>query len=86
MKIEITQDCIKRGKRGKGSECPTALAMIDTGLLEVSVGTFRAYYDTKDGCVSHLRKEKRLPKKIQNFIKRFDNGKPVKPISFLLTI
>lgn len=86
MRIIINQSCIDKGKKGSVSKCPIALAMKNVGLKNVEVGIVDVDYnpDSKQGY--YWRRNKRLPKKIQNFIERFDKGKSVRPIDFIICI
>ena len=73
MKIQITQNHIKRGKKGRVTLCPIALALKERGFEKVRV---RAEAVEIDGAKFSLSPNE------MRFIKRFDNGEPVEPFVF----
>lgn len=73
MKITVTAEHIKKGKRCSPYECPVALACIDAGFKDVSIGT--------SGC--NLDRERFLYiGNVRSNIDRFDAGSPIKPFEF----
>lgn len=74
MKITVTQEDIEKGKRGCRN-CPIALATNRTTLLDAAVYP-HCIISVDMGTVWVL------PKKAQQFIQRFDDGKPVHPFTF----
>ena len=96
MKIKVTNQDIKEGFRGSCYDCPVALAFkreVKTAFqnghafsrsgryvsaqIGPNVGAERILYREVHEWDSYT-----LPKKAQTFIKRFDDGKPVKPFTF----
>lgn len=82
MIIKVTQEHIDEGFPGEADSCPVALAIQQkTGDLHATVNAkcifFR--YRSKD-------KTRKTPKKVVNFIKKFDSGDKVKPFSFELSV
>ena len=80
--IEVTKGDITAGRPGDCERCPIALAVaraIKRDDVHVSMSLMRAgdYYDSNSILWN-------LSKKVQNFIRRFDEGKPVKPFRFRL--
>lgn len=76
--INVTKYFIRRGTRCQSTACPVALAIHRAGLRGLSVDRWGVF---KDGLA-----DMRFPKKVSEFIERFDNGEPVKPFSFVLRI
>lgn len=79
MTINVTQEHISKGKR-YAWECPIALALKDAicRWCGPNVGTnYIGFYDK-----SEIRHIVETPVAAQEFIRKFDNGKPVKPFSF----
>jgi hypothetical protein len=83
--VSVTKKDIEQGKRESAVFCPIALAIKrrfpDARLYGVTT-TFLSieplYDKSQNSCVTPL------PKKVKNFIKRFDGGQEVKPIRFKL--
>ena len=74
MIIRVTQEHIDKGIRGSCTKCPIALALIDAGLDNPSVGV---YYMRGGG--RHLFG---CPQIIKNFMTLFDNGAYAAPFEF----
>ena len=77
-KVEVTAKDINKGRVCNGQYCPVALAVGRTGrfiLGKIFVANTRVY--AGDAKYS-------LPKKAIAFIEKFDEGRPVKPFSFVL--
>jgi hypothetical protein len=76
MRVKVTKEHIKNGKRGSVS-CPVALAIIDlceTGLC-VAVGMTLVQIGDRDFV---------LPEEARRFINLFDNGGECTPIEFTM--
>lgn len=82
--IEVKQCNIDKGIQLDDMLCPIALAInrkrpsLDVQVFGKSIDIF----DTTDEAC--CRKSIPLPKKAQKFIESFDDGRPVKPFSFVL--
>ena len=81
MQIQVTKKHIEKGKLNDCYSCPVALALSDTFM-----GT-RAYVDGISlvigyGIVFQTAFSVGTPKKVNDFIEKFDEMKPVKPFSF----
>jgi hypothetical protein len=77
--IEVTERDVKVGVQRDPFACPIARALKRAfRATEVSVGTSIADVDERRGL--------QLPKRAQNFIERFDEGKTMKPFSFRLRV
>lgn len=76
MKITVTRAHIEKGKPNY-RKCPIALALKGCDFRDVAV---RAFY------VRIGRKVEMLGKRERQFIRDFDEGKPVKPFSFNLKV
>ena len=81
-KIEVTEKHLKEGKPDKCSDCPVARAIRSAGFKNpVVYGDIAYFYKGK------TRYTANLPKKVDNFISRFDtfgHDKTYKPFSFML--
>lgn len=78
-KIKVTQDHIKRGKRGKSSSCPVALAVRDY-MKGYKGGTI-----TVDGAGVWIGPHSfTCPRSVGRFVSDFDAGREVKPFTFVL--
>ncbi len=81
MKIKVTLKDIEEGYRGSCYDCPIALAfrreVKTTSITGLSVGAARILHRE-----AYTWNAYTLPKKAQTFVKRFDDGKPVKPFTF----
>ena len=77
--VEVTQLDINLGQSRRSCECPVALALYRTFDKRMTVGyttctfidTFESYY---------------LPENVSAFISHFDQGRPVKPFSFVINL
>jgi hypothetical protein len=79
VKIEVTASAIKAGKRRDPEFRPIAVAMKASGFTSVRVNPEEVDY--VDGVAV---KSFELPREAQDFIEKFDDGKSVKPFSFVL--
>lgn len=77
MIIHVTQEHIDKGERGSCLCCPVALSIEEAGFYAVE-----AYETIIIVGRSHERKQVHPPPSVGNFIRRFDNHKPVKPFAF----
>ncbi len=77
--ITVTQKHINKGIQTDAQECPIAKALRTAGLRNVSVSGMSVYFG------KGWKRTAELPKRARNFIKKFDNEKPVKPFTFRLT-
>ncbi len=78
MKIDLTQDEIDRGNPRSYTTCPVALAMrrcLKLGTPGILVGIRPGIIGLADGGYE-------MPKEVADFVRAFDAGKPVKPITF----
>ena len=80
MKIEVTQHDIDYGVRGEYSLCPIARAVKRKINGEVIVFGDDISFFTTD--IIRRYSYYKLPQKAKDFIKRFDEGKKVKPFTF----
>jgi len=84
MKIEVTDLDINNGKVRDANECPVALALqrvIGAGVdKSVIISDTYGYYRYPHTTCWYLIDP--LPKEVIDFIDKFDNCKPVWPISF----
>ena len=81
MKIEVTQHDIDCGVRGEYSLCPIARAVKRKINGEVIVfGDDISIFTTM--IIIRRYSYYKLPQKAKDFIKRFDEGKKVKPFTF----
>ena len=79
MKISVNLNHIKNGKRMLAHACPIALALKESGACNVSVDT-AGYTYNKDG----RKYSGSLPPAGKRFVKNFDNGRKVLPITLNL--
>ena len=81
MKIHVNQDCINRGQPFRPASCPIAEAIWTQieGVSGVAVrGTIIGFdYNNKRHVFT-------LSRKARQFVRDFDDHKPVKPISIIL--
>lgn len=81
-KINVLKTHIKKGQVNQPCQCPVALALLKAGFAfeEWDDGVDSKFFEglAPDG----QRVSIHLPKKVQEWIKRFDDGKSVKPITF----
>lgn len=82
MKINVTEDHIARGRQGAPNSCPVALALKETSSDFANVVVSPSWFFSKNKDFKITYEATNLPKKVQQFIKKFDTGKPVKPFSF----
>lgn len=80
VKVYIQDKHIASARRGSPYYCPVALAFSDMGQ---NVGVTRHWITFYSGATIY---DMNLPKKIQRFIKRFDRGLKVRPISFMANV
>ena len=89
-KINVTQKHIQKGRKSDCGQCPIALAILDTfgdRITNVNVGDNRVInFEEKvlNGDMNYLTCQ--ASKKINSFIDKFDDGKPVKPFNFMLKV
>lgn len=81
MIAHITQEYIDRDERGSFDKCPVALALIEMGYKEVHVGDYNGFIFELPG-TEYMTDSIDFPKKVKEFIKDFDWGISVSPISF----
>lgn len=74
IKVEVTEEHIRKGKRRKPNGCPVTRALRAAG--------FKRPFVADDYWEASNHWEDDLPLKVQLFIERFDAGKPVKPFFF----
>jgi hypothetical protein len=78
LRIDVTQDHIERGVRDDGSACAVALAFMAKGFTNVEVDHEHAWM----GFGGSVRQEYMIPKEVGDFIRHFDEGEEVLPITF----
>lgn len=79
MKVKVMKTDIKKGLRGLAGRCPIALALERSG-----VGSPRVYDDHIEGWFNHNTLNFKTSRRAGAFIRKFDSGKRVKPISFII--
>lgn len=79
--IRVSKEDIKNGIRRSTTSCPIALALPRYGFATPWVGFSGVRYG-----VSGPRSFFPLPESACTFVSRFDDGKPVKPFNFYLTL
>ena len=77
--ITVTQNDINLGTPSESDSCPIALAITSSGFYHVFVEDEKIEWFSK-----YNRRSMIPPKKVRQFIERFDAGKPVRPFSFQL--
>lgn len=82
IKVKVTEDCIDNGRRNDCELCPVALALVNSTCVEPAVGSTDADF-TFNGTRYVARK---LPKKVQQFIREFDSYYTVEPFEFTLVV
>ena len=82
LKIQVKQKHIKAGRINDGGNCPIALACRDAAIVCPNVSTMWISYRGSD----YYRRSTPLPQKAIEFVDNFDNGKPVKPFSFVVVL
>jgi hypothetical protein len=75
--INVGQRHIDAGEPKRCSLCPVALALIDAGFGFAYVGTM--YMEAQHGGEWRMAP---VPDEVQAFIRDFDNGLPVSPLTF----
>lgn len=75
MTIEVTQKNIDEGKVLDCHACPVALALVDAGFSDVTVGP--GYTNVKEH-----KQWVRTPEEALSFMIQFDKGHPVSPFKF----
>lgn len=81
MKIEVTEQDIKLGRRCSRDRCPVALAFKRAGIKPDGVTGMAVVFFYKTSYT-----EVTLPSKVANFIADFDNSVVVEPFSFDLDL
>jgi hypothetical protein len=77
-KFKVTKKNIKKGRRRDHARCPVALAIRDKGYTRVSVGfSLMSFYNSKTKEWFYYKPTI----KSDNFIRKFDIYKEVKPTS-----
>ena len=79
IRIDVTEDDIKNGRRGHGEKCPVALACQRVNVKNFSSVEFGAVSFNDGKMISHSCE-------VQEFVQRFDSGKEVQPFSFELEL
>lgn len=74
--INVTQECIDKGKKRDYKFCPIALAAVKDGIPELRVGK-----TTMTICCNYEHRLV-LPDTARDFISKFDQGEAVKPFEF----
>lgn len=77
--VNITADNIAKGKPSRSGGCPVALALKAEGFHAIGVGFSFGLFK-----LGKIQFSFGIPRKVENFIHRFDDGKSVKPFSFRL--
>lgn len=85
VEINVTSENIAEARKhpyGLPSYCPISFAVTDAGMIcaEVYPDLARAFDDK-----ANIDYEADLPLKAQEFVKMYDSGEPVGPLSFVLT-
>ena len=80
--INVTQDCMDYGNH-YGHSCPVALACGQAGITGIEVGVFGVYYGEPQYFPKRLCT---FPQEVKQWIRHFDRGISVKPMSFELEI
>lgn len=75
LTVEVTEEDIKAGKRGKGDQCPIACALRRKGDPYPDLYVGPNYIDCDSGRF-------RTPGEAKAFIQAFDSGFPVQPFTF----
>jgi hypothetical protein len=78
IKITVTKDDIKSGHRGSVYCCPIAISVRRQAFSSKNVSV-----SAGDCSIAGTYWE--LSRSAQRFISAFDNGRPVKPFSFIMT-
>lgn len=83
LTVDVTEDDIKKGQRGRSAYCPIALALARKVPKKYTVlaGTTIFFFTWWGKC-----RRVRPPEAAMNFTHDFDHNIPVKPLSFKLEI
>ena len=79
MKIHVTKEDIKKGKKGDVSACPVGRALNRYKGVECEVGYIQIIVISKDGEAGSIGE---ISKEVRDFINNFDAGRAVKPFAF----
>lgn len=83
--INVTQECIDKGKRCDCELCPIALAAVEAGIPSVGVGKSAMNVYSNFSVMNVYGNPSYvvgLPNVAHNFIDAFDRGDTVKPFEF----
>ena len=73
MRVEVTRQCIERGKRSYAYGCPIALALRSVGEASVSMHSVL------------VEEQQFMPSdRVATWISRFDAGQPAEPFTLVL--
>ncbi|QGF20193.1 hypothetical protein SEA_SIXAMA_14 [Gordonia phage Sixama] len=90
LTIFVSEDHIREGKKNSALSCPIALAIkgSDQEIGYTCVGREDASVEWWKASNSKLirRGEYKLPKEAQTFVHNVDNGLPVEPFTFTMTL
>jgi len=81
VRVEVTEEDIRRGKRNTCTRCPVARALRRSGVISPSVYHSRAIFGRNGQWWGGD-----LPQKVTDFICAFDDREPVKPFSFVISV
>ena len=84
LTINVTQDHIDKGDMSNCDTCPIALAIMDTGAALASVGSYTAeaaFFTPESEQVTFD-----LPPFARAWLGKFDQGTPVQPFTFTVTV
>jgi len=79
VKVRIKRSHIKNGRRGSHSTCPYALAIRDIGGTNIDADGKYLTFTYKREHIARVH-----TKKVCLFIRNFDDGVPVKPMTVIL--
>jgi hypothetical protein len=82
IKVQVTQECIDNGVKDKCRECPVAQALIKAGFDTPEVYSDKIQYWVNNDHVSAWA----CTEEVTDFIELYDDGNPVKPFEFEMTI
>lgn len=80
IKINVLRKHIKAGKPDRMNACPIALALRDKGFIAPKVNLLSIRCKTSKRKPIYMS----ISDRMERFIRRFDEGKTVKPFSFQL--
>lgn len=83
MKIQVTLEHIRKGKRNHENECPVALAINDLTDLKANVNNSIELWDID---YKNLLNEVTMPQVVSDFVCDFNAMLPVKPFEFEVDI